>query len=175
MPKIRHDFLIPPLADSGEYTVALSVSDELASTSTRRELKFRVRGQDVAPSDTLVVRNFRFLRDDRDGPGLHPPAYRPGDAVWVRFAITGYRLGEKNRFHVAYGVEVLRASGASLYSAPQAADEQEETYYPKRYVLGSFNLQLTPDISKGDYTVVLRVRDALGSQEHEARHVFTVE
>jgi hypothetical protein len=175
MPKVRHEFPLPPLADSGEYKVVLTVEDEFGKTSATRELRFHVKGMDVAPSDTLVVRDLRFRRGEQDGPGIRPPSYRPGDPVWVRFEITGYRFAERNRFHVSYGVQVLRASGASLYSVPEAADEREETFYRKRYVLGIFSLQLTPDISTGEYTLVLQVRDHVGGQEHEERAVFTVD
>jgi hypothetical protein len=175
MPKVRHNFLLPPLADPGDYKVVITVNDEFAKTSAKRELKFRVRGQIVDASDTLVIRNFRFLRSEADGPGLNPPVYRAGDPVWARFAITGYKLGERNRFHVSYGIEVLRASGKSLYAVPEAANEQEENFYRKRYVVGSFSLQLTPDITKGEYTVVIRVLDHLGDQRYESKHVFVVE
>jgi hypothetical protein len=175
LPKVRHDFLLPPLADPGEYKVVVTVNDGLAKTSARRELKFPVKAQTVAPSDTLVIRNFRFLRGEADGPGLNPASYRPGDPVSARFAITGYRLAERNRFQVSYGIEVLRASGKSLYSVPEAANEREETFYRKRFLIGSFSLQLTPDISKGEYTVIIRIRDHLGNQEHESRNVFLVE
>jgi hypothetical protein len=36
-------------------------------------------------------------------------------------------------------------------------------------------LQLTPDLAKTGYTVIIRVRDHLGNQQHESRHTFQVE
>jgi hypothetical protein len=175
LPKVRHDFLIPPLADPGTYKVVIHVDDDLAKASVKRELSFQVRGHTVEPSDALVVRNFRFLRSENDTQPLSPAAYRPGDPVWAHFDITGYKLEEKNRFHISYGVEVLRADGKSMYSQPEAANESEQNFYRKRYMPGTFSLQLTPDLAKTDYTVVIRVRDHLGKQDHEARHTFHVE
>jgi hypothetical protein len=174
-PKVRHDFAIPPLADPGTYKVVLTVSDELGKTDAVREAAFRVKGHIVEPSDTLVIRNFRFLRADDDTAVANPPAYRPGDAVWAHFDITGYKLEEKNRYHISYGVEVVRADGKSMYSQPEAANEREETFYRKRYMPGTFSLQLTPGLAKTDYTVIVRVRDQLAGQDYESRHTFHVE
>ena len=175
MPKVRHDFLIPPLADPGTYKVVITVHDDLAKTAATKELPFQVRGQMVEPSDTLVLRNFRFLRSEEDATALNPATYKQGDPVWARFDITGYKMGERNRFHISYGVEVVRSDGKSMYSQPEAANERQENFYPKRYMPGTFSLHLTPDIAKTSYTVVIRVRDHVGQQDHEARHTFVVE
>jgi hypothetical protein len=175
LPKVRHDFMIPPLADPGTYKLVITVTDDLAKTSAPKELAFQVRGHVVEPSETLVIRNFRFLRSENDTQPLNPAAYRPGDPVWANFDITGYKLEEKNRFHISYGVEVLRGDGKSMYSQPEAANESESTFYRKRYMPGTFSLQLTPDLAKTDYTVVIRVRDHLGKQEQEVRQTFRVE
>jgi hypothetical protein len=175
VPKVRHDFLIPPLGDPGTYQIVISVTDELAKTMAKREARFQVKARAVEPSDTLVIRNFRFLRSENDGPPLNPPAYRAGDPVWAQFDITGYKLAENNRFHISYGIEVVRGDGKSMYSQPEAANEQEQSFYRKRYMPGTFSLQLTPDLAKTDYTVVIRVRDHVGVQEHESRHTFHVE
>ena len=175
MPKVRHDFLIPPLADPGTYKVVITVHDDLAKTTATKELPFQVRGHVVEPSDTLVLRNFRFLRSEEETRALNPAVYKQGDPVWAHFDITGYKLGEKNRFHISYGVEVVRSDGKSMYSQPEAANERQENFYRKRYMPGTFSLQLTPDIAKTGYTVVIRVRDHVGERDHEARHTFQVE
>lgn len=175
MPKARYDVLVPPLAPPGEYRMLITLTDKLAAAEIRKEIPFQVRGREVAPSPTLVVRNFRFLRGEEDGDPLPVAAYRPGDAVWARFDITGYKLAEKNRLHVEYGVSVLRPDGEVLYSEPQAAAEKDESFYPKRYVPGILSLQLDPDIAPGEYTIVLAVRDELGGQKHETRATFRIE
>ncbi|MEK7754411.1 MAG: hypothetical protein AAB654_20970, partial [Acidobacteriota bacterium] len=63
-PKVRYDVLTPPLADSGSYRILIRVKDELSGAETSMEVGFALRGRDVEPSPTLVVRNFRFLRGE---------------------------------------------------------------------------------------------------------------
>jgi hypothetical protein len=167
--------LVPPLADSGLYRISIRVKDELSGSETSKELEFTVRGLAVEPSPTLVVRNFRFLRSEEDDKPLPAAAYRPGGSVWARFEITGYKLGARNRIEVAYGVSLLRTSGEVLFSEPNAASEADESFYPKRYVPGILSLNLDPDIAKGEYTIVVAVRDQVGGQRFESRHGFQVE
>jgi hypothetical protein len=175
MPIVRQSFLIPPLALPGDYRIAIVVEDLLASQEAKTEVRFPVRGRQVSPSDTLIARNARFLRGEDDLQPLQPPVYRPGNAVWVRFEIVGYKLGEKNRLQVSYGVSVLGPSGKAVYSEPQAAVEQGESFYPKRYLPGTFSLNLTNDVRPGTYTIVLTLRDEIGNQTVESKHEFTVQ
>jgi hypothetical protein len=174
-PKIRYTVIVPPLADSGEYQVLVKVKDELANASVEERATFSVKGREVAPSDTLVVRNFRFLRAEEDGKPLQVAAYRPGDAVWARFDMTGYKIAEKNLFDIEYGLEVLSTDGSLAYSQPQAAAAKEQPVYPQRYQPGVLNLNLPNDIAKGEYTIVLTVHDNLGKQVTETREKFSIE
>ena len=175
MPKIRESIVIPPLAESGEYQILVKVQDEMAQAATEARVAFTVKGPDIAPSDTLVVRNFRFLRTEEDGKALQVAAYRPGDPVWARFEMTGYKLGDANQFDIEYGLQVLRADGSLAYSQPQAAGGKEQTFYPQRYQPGVLNLTLAKDQKPGEYTIVLMVRDNLGKQSYETREKFSVE
>lgn len=175
MPKIRESIVIPPLAESGEYAILVKVRDEMAQATAEARVAFTVKGPDIAPSDTLVVRNFRFLRTEEDGKALQVAAYRPGDPVWARFEMTGYKLGEANQFDIEYGLQVLRVDGSVTYSQPQAAGGKEQTFYPQRYQPGVLNLNLAKDQKPGEYTIVLTVRDNLGKQSYETRQTFSVE
>jgi hypothetical protein len=175
MPKLRDDIVVPPLADTGEYTVLVKLSDELAKTTIEQQALFHIKGRGVAPSDTLIVRNFRFLRGEDDGKPLPVAAYRPGDSVWARFEMTGYKLGEKNQVDIEYGLTVLRDDGSVAYSEPQAANQKIETFYPQHYQPGVLNLNLAKDQPLGKYTIVLAVRDNLGAQMYETRETFSVE
>lgn len=175
MPTARYDVLVPPLADSGLYRILIRLKDELSGSAASREIDFTVRGLAVEPSPTLVVRNFRFLRSEEDDKPLPAAAYRPGDSLWARFEITGYKLGASNRMDVAYGVSLLRSSGEVLFSEPNAASEGDESFYPKRYVPGSLSLNLDRNIAKGEYTIVVAVRDQIGGQQYQERRSFLVE
>lgn len=175
MPKVRYDFMLPPLAGSGRYKAVLNVKDELSGATARREIEFRIQGHQVEPSAVLVARNLRFLRKEDDEQPLATPAFRPGDTVWARFDITGYKLGDGNRYEVAYGLEVLDAEGKTVFAQPEAAREKDQSFYPKRYVPGILSLNLTKDVPKGAYTIVLRLTDPLGNQTAESKHAFAVE
>ncbi len=175
MPKVRDTITVPPLPDTGEYAVLVKLSDELASTNIEKTAVFHVKGRDVAPSDTLIVRNFRFLRNEDDEKPLPVAAYRPGDSVWARFDMTGYKLGDKNQVDIEYGLAVLREDGSVAYTEPQAANQKTQTFYPQRYQPGVLNLNLAKDQPVGKYTIVLSVRDNLGKQMYETRETFSVE
>lgn len=174
-PKARHDFLLPSYLPPGVYRLAVSVKDELAGTEAALELPFQVRGRAIETAASITARNFRFLRTEEDGEGLAAAVYRPADTVWARFEITGYKLGEKNRFQVEYGLAVLSPSGKVLFSQPQAAAEQEQPFYPRRWLPGILSLTGRADTKPGEYTVVLTVRDLVGNQTSESRHPFRVE
>jgi hypothetical protein len=174
-PKLRDTIVVPPLADSGEYTVLVKLSDELAKAAVEKTAVFHIKGRDVAPSDTLVVRNFRFLRNEDDAKPLPVAAYRPGDSVWARFDMTGYKFGEKNQVDIEYGLTVLGEDGSVAYTEPQAANQKIQTFYPQRYQPGELNLNLGKDQPLGKYTIVLAVRDNLGQQKYETRETFSVE
>jgi hypothetical protein len=174
-PTVRLEIAIPPLADSGAYKIAVSVKDEIAHAAAAKEIPFEVRGHQVDPSATLVVRNFRFYRGEQDSEPLPKPAYRPGDAVWARFDITGYKYGEGNAIDVSYDVAVMAPSGKELWRQNEAAVEKTQSFYPKRYVPGSMSLNLQPKIRPGEYGVVITAHDRVGGQTCEARQNFTIE
>lgn len=173
-PKIRFQFVIPQTAACENCRIRVKLQDEVAKKQAQGEIRFRVRSKDVSPSETLVVRNFRFLRSEEDAEGLRIPSYRSGDELWARFEMTGYRFGPDYRVSVEYGLEVYRPSGALLYREPAAAQYDETSFYPKRFLPGVLSLRLQ-DLPPGDYPLLVRVRDRIGNQIAEARAVFRVE
>jgi hypothetical protein len=175
MPKIATELLIPPLVPSGTYKIMVKAEDLFAKTSTELAVPFQVRGRDVAPSETLVVRNFEFLRSEEDTHPLEKAAYKSGDAVWMKFDITGFKYGEKNKVDISYTTSFLSPSGKVLWTQPEPAVEQSESFYPKRYVAAQMALDLLPNTKPGEYTIVLTVKDAVGNQTMESKHMFTVE
>ena len=98
-PKVRHQILIPPLAPSGTYKISIQVTDDLnKGASVSQDIPFEVRGRDVPPSDTPVVRNFQFYRGEDEREPLKVAAYKPGDTLWARFDIVGYKFGPGNSY-----------------------------------------------------------------------------
>ncbi len=175
LPKVRYEFGIPPLAESGDYKISVKLWDRVGKTETAAEIPLRVEGRAVAPSDTLVVRNFRFLRSEDDKNPLAIAAYRPGDTLWAKFDITGYKFGPENRLDVEYGVAVAGPDGAVGYSQPHAAEVDTKSFYPQRYQPGVVSLSVPPDMTKARYTLIVTVKDDLGKQTAEVKEPFTVE
>lgn len=175
MPKIRWEALVPSTAPSGDYRVKIKISDEIAKTQGDQEATFRVKGRQLEPSDTLTLRDFRFYRGEDDAKPLEQPSYRPGDQVWGRFEILGYKMAANNRLDVEYGIRVNAWDGKMFFDAPQAAVSREESYYPKRFVSGVLNLNLGKDMKPGEYTITVSLRDNIGNQTSESRQVFRIE
>ncbi len=173
-PLVRQDVLIPPLALPGTYRILVSVEDKISKQETETEIPIPVRGRQVEPSTTLVVRNFRFLRSEDATEGLNPPAFLRSDTLWARFDITGFKYGKNNRVSVDYDVSVTNSEGKVLYQQPRAAVEESESFYPKRYLPGLLSLNLSK-VRPGKYVFVLTLRDAIGQQNVESKFEFSVE
>lgn len=174
-PKFLHHFNIPPFAPGGVYHVKVTARDEIAKADLTSQLDFQVRGHAVEPSAVLVARNLRFVKDETDGPALEPAVYHPGETMWARFDITGYKYGDKNRYSVEYGLAILRESGEQVFAQPAAASDSNESFYPQRYVPGAVSLNLQPDVPEGSYTLVITMEDKVGGQMAEGRREFRIQ
>jgi hypothetical protein len=173
-PIIRYQFVTPYSALCQRCRIRIDVKDRLSGQMATAEAPFSIRGKAVEPSETLTVRNFRFLRSETDEAPLAVPAYRPGDQLWARFEMTGYRFGEGNSIHVEYGISVYRPSGKLLYEEPKAAETEERSFYAKRFIPGVLNLRLQ-GLPAGDYPILLVVKDLAGNQKFEGKYTFRVE
>ena len=175
LPKVRQNFEIPSYTPSGNYRLLITVHDALSGADASADIPFRVRGHNVAPSETLVVRNFRFYRSEDDLQPLAAAAYRPGESVWARFDITGYKLGAANAFEVQYGLRAILPDGKPGFSQPEAATLKDQSFYPRRYTPAALSLTLPADVVKGEHTIILTVRDKIGNQAAETEQKFSVE
>ena len=173
-PKIETSLAVPPLVPPGAYKILVKVEDLVAKTSAELPVPFRIRGRTVAPNDSLAVRNFRFYRREEDAQPLAKAAYRVGDELWAKFDIVGYKYGPNNKVDVSYVVSILSASGRVLWTQPDPAAEQSESFYPKPYVPAVMNLDLKT-VKPAEYTMLVQVKDAMGRQAIETRQTFTVE
>jgi hypothetical protein len=174
-PKFLYEFVVPPFAPGGTYRIIVRAKDEVGGTELTSRLEFPVRGRDVEPSPTLVARNLRFLPGGEDGPPLDTPVYHPGQVLWARFEITGYKYGDKNSYAVEYGLAIEKEDGQQVFSQPAAAEDSNESFYPQRYVPGAVSLNLDPNVPLGKYTLVVLMRDKTGNQNAEARAKFAIE
>jgi hypothetical protein len=174
-PKARRSATVPPWAPPGEYRLAIWAKDRISEAETSTEVKFRVTGKSVEPSETLVIRNFSFHRAENEPRPMANASYGSGQPLWARFDITGYKLGPKNALAVEYDIAVLSPAGKTLYTQPNAAVYEDQSFYPKRYVSGILNLDLKAGTPKGEYTIVMTTRDKIGGQTAETKHSFRID
>ena len=174
-PKFLHHFNIPPFVPGGAYHIKITARDEVGKADLTSQLEFQVRGHAVEPSPALAARNLRFVKDETDGPPLDPAVYHPGETLWARFDITGYKYGDKNHYSVEYGLAILRESGEQVFAQPAAASDSNDSFYPQRYVPGAVSLNLQPDVPEGSYTLMITMEDKVGGQVAEARREFRIQ
>ena len=175
-PKFLQHFDIPPFAPGGAYHIKVTARDEVAKAELNSQLDFQVRGHSQSsPALRLTARNLRFVKDETDGPPLDPALYHPGEMLWARFDMTGYKYGDKNHYSVEYGLAILRESGEQVFAQPAAAADSSEAFYPQRYVPGAVSLNLAPNVPEGNYTLVITMEDKVGGQMAEARAGFRIQ
>lgn len=174
-PKIQTEISIPPLAPPGAYKVVVKAEDLLSHAKAQLEVPFEVRGHAVRQSDKLTVQNFRFYHGEGDLQPMPAAVYHPGEGVWVKMDITGFGYGPNNKIDVSYQTSFLNATGKVLWTQPEPAVEQTESFYPKPYIPAEFGVTLDKNIRPGVYTIQVQVKDAVGNQTYEGKETFTVE
>ncbi len=175
MPKLRESFLMPSFVAAGTFRIHVGVKDLVANTEASKDFPFQIGGVNVQPSNTIKVENFQFYRRENDREPLEVPAYSPGDTVRARFNMVGFQVGPQNEYHVSYGVKVLRPDGKVYIDQPHAAELQEKTFYPARYLPGVLDLTTSKDSTRGEYVIVLTVHDLVGNSGHELKTAFSIE
>ena len=173
-PKFAHNFVIPPFFTSGTMHIEIQIEDEIGKAQLKSQLDLRVRGRDVQPSESLTARNLHFQRTETDATALDPAIYHPGETLWARFDITGFRYGAKNKFDVEYGLAILREDGEQVFAQPAAATDTHESFYAQHYVPGAISLNLDPAVPEGAYILVITMRDKVGEQSADVRAPFRI-
>lgn len=174
-PKIRVALRMPDWVGAGDAALRISATDNVANVETKLAVPFRLAGPKIDSEKGFHTFGFAFYRTAESADPLTIPAYGPGETVFARFQMAGYELGDGNAWNVSYGLEVLRANGEPLFQQLDAAEESGKSAYPRRSVGGVLSLNLTKDLPRGAYTIVLTVRDVTSGMTAESRHVFQVE
>jgi len=176
LPKIEFDISLPSLLFSGDYKIIAKVDDLVAKTSSELTVPFKVRSHDdVQPSESLAVSAFRFLRNEDDTHAAERAAYRPGDHLWAKFAIVGFRSGPGNKVDVSYVTSVLGPDGKTLWTQPEPQGMQEDSFYPKPYIQAEMGIEIQARIKSGQYQLMVLAKDAIGNQTCEVKQPFTIE
>jgi hypothetical protein len=175
LPKRRLSFQLPSYLNRGTFTLQLTVRDVASKTEIVKTFSFQVGGRNLKPSETLDVQDFHFYRGEGDAEPLEVVAYRPGDTVWARFDMVGFKTDLKHAYKVDYGLTVYRPDGTILFTAPKAAEQSAADFYPAQFIPGVLSLTTTPDLAHAEYTILLTVRDQVGKQTFEHRYSFHLE
>ena len=175
MPRIQTQVMIPPLAGSGNYKIVVKAEDLQAKTTAQIEVPFEIRGRVVEPSDKVIVRNFHFYHDEGGKEPAEKAVYHAGQTMWTRFDVIGYQYGAGNKIDVSYVASIMLPDGKVVWTQPEPATEQSQSFYPKRYISGEFSIDLKAGVKPGSYIVAVLVKDSIGNQSYESRHPFTVE
>jgi hypothetical protein len=175
LPKIETQIVLPDILRPGAYKIVIKAEDLLAKTSADLTVPFQVTGIDVAPSPTLVAKNFRWYHHDDDARAMTQPIYHAGDDMYMKFDMTGYKYGENNKVDVSYVGSLVLENGKTIWTQPEPATEQSEAFYPKPYVTGEFGISLQKDFKPGTYTMAVAVKDAIGKQTYTGKFQFIVQ
>jgi hypothetical protein len=176
LPKRRASFLLPSYIGTGTYSIKVTVEDNASKSKINKVFEFHVGGPKIEQLGHLSVQNFRFLRDEQDGPGLEVPDYRPGDTVWARFDMCGFKTNPDNSVELQYGISVTRADGKVIFEQKVAADQKVAAlFYPPQFIPGVLSVSTTSDLLHGEYTMALHVRDLIGKQSSDFQQKFRIE
>jgi hypothetical protein len=175
LPKRRLSFQLPSQVAAGSFTVHVTVHDFVAKTTIKKHFSFRIGGRKLQPSDVLDVQNFHFYRTENDQEPLEVIAYRPGDTIWARYDIVGFKTDLKHAYKVEYALTVYRPDGTVFLSAPKAGEQSSADFYAAQFIPGVLNLTTTADTPHAEYTIVLTVQDEIGKQTFEHKYPFRLE
>lgn len=174
-PKFRSQFILPTIAPPGKYVVRMKVTDVQASQTATAEMKLDVTGPMVEHSEEPAIRQFGFFRGEDDPAPLTVAAFRPGDTLWAKFFLTGYKFGPENAIDVAYDIAVLDATGKELFAQKDAVHEKSKAFYPQPWIPSGMNLNLQGNMRAGTYTLTITLRDNISGKRLTEKHEFRVE
>ncbi len=107
-PKRRASFLLPSYVASGDFRVHLVIKDEFGKAEVSKDFPFHIGGVHIQQADSINVQQFQFLRRENDRDALEIPAYSPGDTVFARFDMAGFKLAPGNAYALEYGLSVTQ-------------------------------------------------------------------
>ncbi len=174
-PKRRVSFLIPSFIAAGDFHVHVTVKDLLGKSETSEDIPFHIGGMEVQSANAITLQDFRFLRGENDGQPLEVAAYSPGDTVYVKFEIVGFKTGPRNEYNLSYGIQVLGPDGKPFVDQPKAAELADSSFYPAQYLPGDLTVTTSATSSRGGYVLIVTVRDLIAKTSYQAKKVFSLE
>lgn|GEM_PF-2193500 len=174
-PRIAASFPLPLYLRPGTYRVTVSLRDQIANREARGEFPFQISSEEVPLSEVVTGYNFEWFRDESATEPLRVAAYRPGEPVWGRFRMAGFKVTEDSRVDVEYGLTLSGENGKILFRQELCAREDRKFSYPPAFLPGVVNLQPDSKVAPGTYTITLILRDLIAGTTSESRHSFRIE
>jgi hypothetical protein len=175
LPKLETQIVLPDILRPGTYKILVKAEDLLAKTAAELTVPFDLAGREVPYSPSLTAVNFQWFHSEEDTRPMSPPVYHAGDNMWMKFDMTGFKYGPNNKVYVSYQASLVLENGKTIWTQPEPASEQSESFYPKPYVIGEFGISLQKDFRPGTYTMAVALKDAIGKQTYDGQFQFTVQ
>lgn len=174
-PKRRVVFTIPSYVAAGKAQLHLIVEDVLGKSRVERSLPLTIGGVTVLEAQKLAVQNGQFFRTESSNEPLELPAFAPGDSVFLRFDMTGFKYGENNSYRLTYDLLVTRPDGKTYLRQLHAAELSASSFYPAQFLPGTVQVTTSRDSGKGKYALTLTIHDEVGKTSIETKAFFTLE
>ena len=174
-PKRRASFLLPSYVAAGDFHIHVVVRDLIAKTEAVRDYPFQMGGVHITSAASIQAESFEFLRNQEDSAALDLPAYAPGDTVWARFQMVGFKNDPGNTYKLSYGIKILRPDGKTFLDEPRAANISSDSFYPAQFVPGELQITTPKNAERGAYSLTLTIRDLEANQSFDLKRRFTIE
>jgi hypothetical protein len=151
----------------GEYTVKVTVTDEVAKASKTLTHKFELGKKDFG-----MVR----LQTTYDDQGMFaaPPRGVPGQSLWFNFLVVGFDRGSSKQPDVHVEMVVLDDKDKETVKKPFAGDVNEKSEkVPEKVIALPMQFRLTLN-RPGKFTVKLRATDRIAKKTAEISFPVTV-
>ena len=175
LPKRRVLFQLPNQIAGGTFKLQVTVRDLVAKSEINKTFPFQIGGRKLEPGEAFEVRAFHFYRTENDKEPLEVAAYRPGDTIWARYDIVGFKTDATHAYHVETALTVYRPDGSVFLSAPKAGEQSSSDFYAAQFIPGVLSLTTSADSPHAEYTIVLTVQDVVGKQTFEHKYPFRLE
>lgn len=174
-PPIRYGFELPRAPWPGEGKFRITVRDRIAETTAREEIGFQIGSDLPDKGGAFAVTALRIFSSEYSDQPVTDTAFRPGDSVWCRFVLSGYRMQVNHLYKVSYGVSLRDRSGRVIFSEPDAVSDTKESFYPRWYLPGLASVRLEPGIRPGVYKLSIAATDQIGNQNAAAETTIRVQ
>lgn len=172
-PLVRATVKVPDYIYPANGKFRIRVTDRFSKREVSAEVVIPIRSELPKPTDVFSVANLGLYRRESDETPLKDATFRPGDSVWMRFLLTGFRWKDRE-YDLSYGISILSRDKRVVLSAPDAAAESNSSPYQRPFVPALASIRLEGTAKPGDYILVVRAKDSISGTTAEASAAFRI-